>query len=284
MFTEHHNGIAIHRFSIFRGVPGLVCGFSGRTGGVSTGGYASLNLGLHVGDAPHCVLENRRRLCGAAGIDAQRLVIGEQVHAGVVRIVCAADAGRGATGHGSSVNGADGLVTAEPLLPLMALSADCPLVVLHDAQARVLGVVHASWRSAAAGIVGAAVDAMASLGGTPARMRAAVAPCVGKCCYEVRDDFIEIIVHSAIGTAERYIERREGRTFFDVRAAVAGLLRASGLAECSIEAAEACTACTTGAFYSHRACGGAQGGKTGRFALFAEMCGDPRTGNQSTEP
>ena len=270
MFTEHHNGTAIHRFDIFSDT--LLCGVSGRSGGVSTGCYASLNLGLHVGDEHDRVLENRRRLCLAAGIDAHRLVIGEQVHGGVVRIVSTADAGRGAVDHASSIGGADGLVTADPLLPLMAFSADCPLVILHDPRANVLGVVHASWRSAAAGIVATAVRDMASCGASPARIRAAVAPCVGKCCYEVRDDFINIILHSAIDAAERYIELREGRSFFDVRAAVIGLLRASGLADRSVEAAEVCTACSTNAFYSHRASGGTHGGKTGRFAAFAQMC------------
>ena len=36
-----------------------------RHGGVSTGAYGSLNLGVHVGDDPAAVAENRRRL--AAG-------------------------------------------------------------------------------------------------------------------------------------------------------------------------------------------------------------------------
>src|SRR5690606_28777761 len=33
-----------------------------RSGGVSTGAFTSLNVGLHVGDQPHHVLENRSRL------------------------------------------------------------------------------------------------------------------------------------------------------------------------------------------------------------------------------
>ena len=37
-----------------------------RGGGVSSGAYASLNLGDHVGDLPSSVAENRRRLAAAA--------------------------------------------------------------------------------------------------------------------------------------------------------------------------------------------------------------------------
>jgi hypothetical protein len=38
-----------------------------RSGGVSTGPYASFNLGDHVGDDPAAVAANRGRLAGAAG-------------------------------------------------------------------------------------------------------------------------------------------------------------------------------------------------------------------------
>src|SRR2546430_15802923 len=47
---------------------GVVHGFSLRTGGVSRGPYASLNLGRGVGDDPAAVEENLRRLADAAGV------------------------------------------------------------------------------------------------------------------------------------------------------------------------------------------------------------------------
>jgi len=51
-----------------------------RSGGVSPTPYDSLNLGDHVGDEPANVLENRRRVADAIGVDANRLVIINQVH------------------------------------------------------------------------------------------------------------------------------------------------------------------------------------------------------------
>ena len=48
--------------------PGLAAfphGFLGRTGGVSTGVAASLNVGLGAGDADAAVRENRRRAAAA---------------------------------------------------------------------------------------------------------------------------------------------------------------------------------------------------------------------------
>ena len=267
MFSETFNGITIHRFGVLAGQPGLLHGVSDRHGGASGGEYASLNLGLHVGDRPERVLQNRRMLCRAAGIDPLRLAIGEQVHGGKVCVVSADDAGRGAVEHAAALAGADGLVCAQPGLPLMAFSADCPLVIMFDSQARVLGLVHASWRSTAAGIVQAAAEAMSALGACPERLCAAIAPCVGKCCYEVGDDLIDSVLHSRIPDADSYIGKRDGRTFFDVEGAVAGCLRAAGVARGQIEIAGACTACSCGRFYSYRSARG----KTGRFAAFAQI-------------
>ena len=66
-----------------------------RQGGVSSGPYASLNLGLHVGDQPGDVLENRRRAAAALGADPGDFVFCIQAHGPNVQVVTAADRGRG---------------------------------------------------------------------------------------------------------------------------------------------------------------------------------------------
>lgn len=57
-----------------------VHGLSCRSGGVSEAPWASLDLGLHVGDDPAAVIANRRRYLAALGLDASQLVTPEQVH------------------------------------------------------------------------------------------------------------------------------------------------------------------------------------------------------------
>ena len=54
-------------------------GFSTRRGGVSTGRYATLNVGGKWGDDPEHVAHNRRRLAAAAGFDWSRLYTAKQV-------------------------------------------------------------------------------------------------------------------------------------------------------------------------------------------------------------
>jgi hypothetical protein len=51
-----------------------------RHGGVSTGPYSTLNLGLHVGDNPADVLVNRRRVAAATGADLGDFVFCSQAH------------------------------------------------------------------------------------------------------------------------------------------------------------------------------------------------------------
>ena len=61
-----------------------------RSGGVSSGPYATLNLSLSVGDDPGHVLENRRRLAAAFGAPPGDFVFARQVHGAGVRVVAEA--------------------------------------------------------------------------------------------------------------------------------------------------------------------------------------------------
>src|SRR6059058_687479 len=79
-----------------------------RSGGVSAGPYASLNLSLSVGDDPGCVLENRRRVAAALGASPGDFVFARQVHGAGVRVVGDADRGSGAFSPGDAAGGAGG--------------------------------------------------------------------------------------------------------------------------------------------------------------------------------
>jgi len=125
-----------------------------RWGGVSWGPYESLNLGLHVGDDPALVEENRRIAAGLCGGVPEELATCTQVHGRDVVVV-------DGPGHAGD---ADALVTTVPGVVLMVLMADCVPVLLVDPAARVLACVHAGWRGTVADVVGATVEVMRSLG------------------------------------------------------------------------------------------------------------------------
>jgi YfiH family protein len=157
--------------------------FTDRVGGVSTGSYEGLDLAAHVGDADEAVAENRRRVAAAFGV--ADVVYLDQVHGREVVVVDAVPA---------SPVPADAVVTATPGLALAAMVADCVPVLLAAADGSAVAAVHAGRPGLAAGVVGAAVDALRDLGGR--QLAAAVGPSVCGRCYEVpasmRDEVSEV--------------------------------------------------------------------------------------------
>jgi polyphenol oxidase len=159
-----------------------------RHGGVSSGPYATLNLGLHVGDVPDNVLENRRRVATALGADLGDFAFCEQSHGNQVKIVSAADRGRGTLRRHDAIGQTDAVVTTDPGTVLVVLVADCVPIILYDPQAHVLACVHAGWRGTVAGVTGAALHTMRSLGAQPGRILAAVGPAVAADRYQVGEE------------------------------------------------------------------------------------------------
>ncbi len=156
-----------------------------RQGGVSSGPYASLNLGLHVGDDPDAVLENRRRALRAIGAGLEDAVFAEQVHGCRVAVVGEGDAGRGVRRLSDAVAGCDALVTVRPGLVLVMLVADCIPAVAVDPEAGVLAVVHAGWRGTAQQVMAAAVHTAVECGAAPERLHVALGPAVPARRYRV---------------------------------------------------------------------------------------------------
>jgi YfiH family protein len=218
------------------GLPHVRHGFFTRHGGVSRGGYASLNCGLGSRDDPAAVHENRARVGGFLG--ARDLLTAHQVHSATAIV---ADRPLGADGRPR----ADAIVTATPGLAVAVLTADCAPVLYADAQAGVVGAAHAGWRGAIGGILEATIAAMESLGAERGRMSAIVGPAIGQGAYEVGPEFeAQFLAHDA-GNARYFARSGPGaRPHFDLagyaeqRLMRAGLGRVERLAPCTYEQGE----------------------------------------------
>src|SRR4051794_27293854 len=94
MRLDARAGMAVYRFG---SLPQERCDalVSTRRGGASGPPYASLNLGLRVGDECETVVANRRRLFAAYGLALERTVWCRQVHGDRVVAAGAGDAGSG---------------------------------------------------------------------------------------------------------------------------------------------------------------------------------------------
>ena len=215
-------------------------GFFTRQGGVSEGPYASLNGGLSGGDDRDAVMENRVRIANHLG---GGVLLGcTQVHGPAVAV---ADA-PWAPGHGPR---ADALVTARRGLPLGIITADCTPVLLADAEAGVVGAVHAGWRGAVAGVLEATIDAMVSLGARVGDIAATIGPSIRQPSYEVGPDLRDAVLAHNGGDAQFFAPgTRPGRWQFDLAGYCAARLRGIG----TVEVLAADTLPDDGLFWSHR--------------------------------
>jgi polyphenol oxidase len=150
---------------------------------------------------------------------------------------------------------ADAAVTAAEGAVLAVHTADClPIALLADGA---VGVVHAGWRGLAAGVIGAAVDAVRAA--SPEPVRAFIGPCIRARCYEFGVDGLEPIV-AALG-AEVRATTAWGTPALDLVAGARRALADAGVTE--VADGGICTACSP-VHFSHRA-----RGDHGRQALVA---------------
>ncbi len=245
----------------------FVHGFTTRAGGVSAPPFETLNLGGKWGDAPSAVSENRRRLEVAVG---GPIAVARQVHgANVVRVRASDDR--------AAVAGteADGLCTDDAGVVLGVFVADCVPALLADPRTGACAAVHAGWRGTVAGVLPAAVRALAAeFGARPAELRVALGPAIGPCCFEVGPEVVaafEALWPDARGRGIVLPSPRgaPGKANVDLKAANRSLLERAGADPGAIDAGPECTACERARFYSFRRDGNATGqmmGVVGRAA------------------
>lgn len=200
-----------------------------RQGGVSRGPYATLNLGLHVGDDPRAVLENRRRAAAALGAGLDDLVFCRQTHGRRVATVTASDGGKGARSDAGAINSTDALVTSDPGVVLVMMSADCTPMVLFDPDAGVAACVHSGWRGTTQRVSEAALEAMVALGARPERVVAGLGPTVPAATYQVGPEVVDA-ARSSLGDLEGIVRPDgTGRWTFDIVAAQLRTLAEGGV-------------------------------------------------------
>jgi YfiH family protein len=230
-------------------LPGARVAFSTRVGGISDGPFESLNLGILTDDARDSVVENRRRLAAAVGLEPERIAIGRQVHGAELQTHTAAQRPSPFAEPGSEIPEVDGHVIPAPsgddsreqAPAALVFVADCLPVALSGPGG--VAMLHCGWRGLAAGIVSRGAEAV---GATDA----ALGPGIGPCCYEVGDEVLGAFAALGPGIAE-------GR-MLDLAEVARRLLERAGVER--IEAAGLCTSCEQELFFSHRR----DQGRTGR--------------------
>ena len=241
-------------------------GFTTRSGGVSSGPYASLNLGLSSGDARSAVERNRDILLGHLGTTRAGVCAFNQVHGKRVLV------GRPTWFE----EDADAAVSDDPELLLIVSAADCFPVLFHDPVHGAVGAAHCGWRGTASRLVADVVATMGREYGTdPADLLVAVGPGIRGGCYQVSVDVVDRF--EAAGFPES-VSTPDGEGFLlDLESAVLMTLTDAGVPEESVEFLRRCTHCEPEAFYSHRR----DAGHTGRLWGFVRASGGGSRGRDA---
>jgi len=226
-----------------------------RSGGVSRGPYATMNVGTAVGDDADAVAANRALLGDAMGAAPVFL---RQVHGTRVVRVGAADAVPGAP-----VHEADAVVTSEAGVACVVQAADCMPVLLAVRDGRAVGAAHAGWRGLAAGVIESAVGALCEVGRcAPGDVVAWLGACIGPQTFEVGADVLTAFGADAGLTnvaARRFVAKGGAKWLADLAGLARDRLTAAGVA--TIGGGAWCTVTDASRFFSYR-----RDGVTGRMA------------------
>jgi YfiH family protein len=197
--------------------------FTLRAGGVSAPPYESLNLGLHVGDLPAAVAENRRRVRAALALPAEPAWL-EQVHGTAVARLDDATAGRAPD---SAALRADAAMTRSAGLVCAIQVADCMPVLFAARDGSCIAAAHVGWRGLAAGVLEATVAAM-DFPGT--QLLAWLGPAIGQANFEVGEEVrAAFTVHDA-GAQVAFVRNARERWQCDLYALARRRLAALGVA------------------------------------------------------
>jgi len=197
--------------------------FTKRTGGVSHGAFASLNLGTHVGDSLVDVMENRRILSDIVG-PTQYM---NQVHGDRNEVIEEVT---------DEIPTADALVTGIPGIALAVMVADCIPLLLKSVES--VAAVHVGRRGLTNDITRKTLSLMRDMGAS--QITAIIGPAICGNCYEVSEE-----IYNEVTAIHPFAESRtpQGTLSLDLPAALRSVLSDEGVAivnkfECTAESPE----------------------------------------------
>ncbi|MBF0195613.1 MAG: peptidoglycan editing factor PgeF [Magnetococcales bacterium] len=223
--------------------------FTTRKGGESEDGYGGLNLGLHVGDDPQKVKNNRQAVLKALSPSVKELCFINQVH-GTKTVV--------APFTFNNTPDADALVTNKKNIAIGVMTADCVPILFADVENQVVGAAHAGWRGAEAGIIESCIKKMQQLGAKKEKIFAVIGPAIHQEYYSVdakfRDHFIAQDKNKTGLGCQRFFsyDSKKATISFDLPGYVRDRLVCMQLLTDNIVDINLCTYHHDNLFFSHR--------------------------------
>lgn len=218
-----------------------------RAGGVSSGEYASMNLGAQSGDEASRVERNREILRAHVPTNPRWMV---QVHGtGVADLDIYREA---------DVPTADAAVASTPGRVATVLTADCMPIFFADMAGGRVGIAHAGWRGMAAGVIEKVVGALAT---APENVAAWMGPAIGPDAFEVGGEVKEAFERFDPAAAAAFTPGAPGKFMADLYALARQRLARAGVRE--VHGGGFCTYRDASRFFSYR-----RVQKSGRMGAF----------------
>ena len=229
------------------GVRGVQIISTTRAGGASTGRFAGLNVGGHVGDSDEIVQANRQMLCEQLP-PGSTITWLNQVHG--TRVIHAPS---------EYVKGieADAVWTDEPGFACAVMTADCLPVILGDVEGQCVAAAHCGWRGLAGDILKRTIEALPV---DPSRLVAWLGPAIGPSAFEVGGDVLAAFYLAEEDPAVRPIPETDNKYSLDLNILAGRQLLALGLDPSHVSGGYTCTYSEPQRFYSYR-----RDGETGRM-------------------
>ncbi|MGZ8955580.1 MAG: peptidoglycan editing factor PgeF [Methylovulum sp.] len=214
-----------------------------RTGGVSSGPYASLNPAAHVGDDIEVVRQNREIIKGMLDLPTEPVWL-EQIHSNLaVKAI-----------RGSSPQQADASYTSDAGVVCAVLTADClPLLVCARDGSQV-AAIHAGWRGLLAGVIGNTLMAMSQQD-----CLVWLGPAIGPECFEVGSEVREAFLEKSNKNMSAFKLQDNGQWLADIYQLARIELAALDIN--NVYGGQFCTVTEQERFYSYR-----RDKETGRMA------------------
>lgn len=201
------------------------------------------------GDGVHHFFGTRRQSAVPPAEDDSLIAVGvKQVHGTDVLVVDRPVAS------GETFAGVwDALVTDQVGVLVTVRTADCVPILLHDGERGVVAAIHAGWRGAVGGILSRTLDVMRErFGSRPDRVRMAIGPSAGACCYEIDEPVLKPLRERVTNWRQVIIPRGHETAMLNLRRLVQQQAVDLGVPEAGIHVAGVCTICHPELFYSYR--------------------------------
>lgn len=204
--------------------------------------FTTRDLPLKYGEREDLIEEieqNKRLVCKGCDIPLENLFIPVQTHSDNVEIINVEK---------SFYDQTDALVTNEKNVAIGLNFADCVPIILYDPVKKVVASAHAGWRGTAAKIASKTVEKMVEeYSSDPKDIIALIGPCIGQCCFEVKEDVREKILSTVGESKQAFVH---DNMCVDLKLVNKFQLLDSGVVK--IDVSEYCTSCQSELFFSYR--------------------------------